>query len=219
MQRTRECLNRLIISNVQYKPFTRSRRALYRSLPNPPGLPPDVPVSDAPVSSKGCSPIIERLCAYDRSGSFRQCLSSMLHLERPLVFFDLEATGTDPHEARIIQVGLQRFVPAREGAALDDTQSVLVDPECEVPASVVDLTGLSPAAIRAAPRARGGEPTRRVARFSPPTAVSGFVPSTRGRGARFPEEGPEINAVLAMPRASASAVHPGRPGRPLPVRR
>ena len=61
MQRTRECLHRLIISNVQYKPFTRSRRALYRSLPNPPGLPPDVPVSDAPVSSKSCSPIIERI--------------------------------------------------------------------------------------------------------------------------------------------------------------
>ncbi|MFB6278739.1 MAG: exonuclease domain-containing protein [Salinibacter sp.] len=74
----------------------------------------------------------------------------MLHLERPLVFFDLEATGTDPQEARIIQVGMQRFVPSSDGAALDDTVDVLVDPEQAVPPSVTDLTGLSDAAIRAA---------------------------------------------------------------------
>jgi len=74
----------------------------------------------------------------------------MLHLERPLVFFDLEATGTDPQEARVIQVGLQRFVPSSEGAALDDTMNVLVDPEEEIPAAVTNLTGLSTDAIRAA---------------------------------------------------------------------
>jgi DNA polymerase-3 subunit epsilon len=74
----------------------------------------------------------------------------MLHLERPLAFFDLEATGTDPQEARIIQVGLQRFVPSPDGAALDDTMDVLVDPKQEVPAAVTELTGLSPEAIRAA---------------------------------------------------------------------
>jgi DNA polymerase-3 subunit epsilon len=74
----------------------------------------------------------------------------MLHLKRPLVFFDLEATGTDPQEARIIQVGMQRFVPSSDGAALDDTVDVLVDPEQAVPPSVTDLTGLSEAAIRAA---------------------------------------------------------------------
>jgi DNA polymerase-3 subunit epsilon len=82
---------------------------------------------------------------------FANAPTFMLHLERPLLLFDLEATGTDPREARIIQVGLQRFVPTREGAALDDTQSFLVDPECDVPTSVTDLTGLSPSAIRAAP--------------------------------------------------------------------
>ena len=75
----------------------------------------------------------------------------MLHLERPLVFFDLEATGTDPQEARVIQIGMQRFVPAPEGAALDDTVDVLVDPEQTVPTNVTDLTGLSADAIRQAP--------------------------------------------------------------------
>jgi DNA polymerase-3 subunit epsilon len=75
----------------------------------------------------------------------------MLHLKRPLVFFDLEATGTDPQEARIIQVGMQRFVPSTNGAALDDTVDVLVDPGQAVPPSVTELTGLSQAAIREAP--------------------------------------------------------------------
>jgi len=75
----------------------------------------------------------------------------VLHLERPLVFFDLEATGTDPQEARVIQIGMQRFVPAPDGAALDDTVDVLVDPEQEVPANITDLTGLSAEAIRQAP--------------------------------------------------------------------
>jgi DNA polymerase-3 subunit epsilon len=75
----------------------------------------------------------------------------MLHLKRPLVFFDLEATGTDPQEARIIQVGMQRFVPSTNGAALDDTVDVLVDPRQAVPPSVTELTGLSQAAIREAP--------------------------------------------------------------------
>lgn len=74
----------------------------------------------------------------------------MLHLERPLVFFDLEATGTDPQEARIIQIGMQRFVPSPSGAALDDTVDVLVDPGRKVPPAVTELTGLSAEAIRAA---------------------------------------------------------------------
>ncbi|MEF8815617.1 MAG: exonuclease domain-containing protein [Salinibacter sp.] len=75
----------------------------------------------------------------------------MLHLKRPLVFFDLEATGTDPQTARIIQIGLQRFVPNDQGAALDETIDVLVDPKQEIPAAVTDLTGLSPGAVRQAP--------------------------------------------------------------------
>jgi DNA polymerase-3 subunit epsilon len=75
----------------------------------------------------------------------------VLHLERPLVFFDLEATGTDPREARVIQIGMQRFVPAPTGAELDDTVDLLVDPEQPVPKKITDLTGLSADAIRQAP--------------------------------------------------------------------
>jgi len=75
----------------------------------------------------------------------------MLHLERPLVFFDLEATGTDPQEARILQVAFQRFVPSADGATLDEAVDLLVDPETDIPASVTELTGIGPADVQGQP--------------------------------------------------------------------
>ncbi|PSQ95110.1 MAG: DNA polymerase III subunit epsilon [Bacteroidetes bacterium SW_9_63_38] len=75
----------------------------------------------------------------------------MLHLERPLVFLDLEATGTDPQEARIIQIALQRFVPSPSGAALDQQLDRLVNPEMDIPADVTDLTGITTAELRTEP--------------------------------------------------------------------
>ena len=75
----------------------------------------------------------------------------MLHLERPLVFLDLEATGTDPQDARIIQIALQRFVPTPEGASLDEAVDRLVNPETEIPDSVTELTGIAPADVRDQP--------------------------------------------------------------------
>jgi DNA polymerase-3 subunit epsilon len=81
---------------------------------------------------------------------FLACSPTVLHLERPLVFFDLEATSTDPQEARVIQIGMQRFVPSSDGAALGDTVDVLVDPQQKVPQNIIDLTGLSADAIRQA---------------------------------------------------------------------
>lgn len=75
----------------------------------------------------------------------------MLHLERPLVFLDLEATGTDPQEARVIQIALQRFVPTAEGATLDRQMNRLVNPQTEVPISVSELTGITTADVRDEP--------------------------------------------------------------------
>jgi DNA polymerase-3 subunit epsilon len=75
----------------------------------------------------------------------------MLHLERPPVCPDLEATGTDPQDARVIQIALQRFVPEASGAALDRELDQLVDPETDVPAAVTDLTGISTADVQSQP--------------------------------------------------------------------
>lgn len=86
----------------------------------------------------------------------------MLRLERPLVFLDLEATGTDPQAARVIQIALQRFVPTQAGAELDDELDVLVNPETDIPESVTELTGIGPNDVR-------GEPTfsEEAARLAP----------------------------------------------------
>jgi DNA polymerase-3 subunit epsilon len=75
----------------------------------------------------------------------------MLHLKRPLVFLDLEATGTDPQEARIIQIALQRFVPTTEGATLDAEVDQLINPETEIPTSVTELIGIGPADVEGHP--------------------------------------------------------------------
>jgi DNA polymerase-3 subunit epsilon len=75
----------------------------------------------------------------------------MLHLERPLVFLDLEATGTDPQEARVLQIALQRFVPTGDGATLDAQVDLLVDPQAPIPASVTELTGIGPADVEGQP--------------------------------------------------------------------
>ena len=75
----------------------------------------------------------------------------MLHLERPLVFLDLEATGTDPQEARVIQIALQRFVPADDGATLDASLDRLVDPQRDVPSDVTSLTGITTADVQGHP--------------------------------------------------------------------
>jgi DNA polymerase-3 subunit epsilon len=75
----------------------------------------------------------------------------MLHLERPLVFLDLEATGTDPQDARVIQIALQRFVPTAEDATLDEALDLLVDPETDIPDAVTELTGITPGDVRGQP--------------------------------------------------------------------
>jgi DNA polymerase-3 subunit epsilon len=75
----------------------------------------------------------------------------MLHLQRPLVFLDLEATGTDPQEARVIQIALQRFVPTDDGATLDRALDALVDPETNIPDSVTELTGIGAADVQGKP--------------------------------------------------------------------
>ena len=62
--------------------------------------------------------------------------------EGPLAAFDLEATGVDPREARIIEVALYRFDPDGTSTALVDR---LVDPGVPLPAKVTAITGIEPA--------------------------------------------------------------------------
>lgn len=62
--------------------------------------------------------------------------NTMIDLNRPLVNFDLEATGTDPESARIIQVAAKRFPDEEEFIRT-------VNPGFDVPEEILDLTGLT----------------------------------------------------------------------------
>lgn len=57
-----------------------------------------------------------------------------------IVSFDLETTGTDTANDRIIEVGIVTF----EGGELVDRYQQLVDPQRELPAEVVEVTGIQP---------------------------------------------------------------------------
>lgn len=70
----------------------------------------------------------------------------MLTLERPLVVLDLEATGTDPESARIIQVAARKIVPpslGHSGVNLEFDKTTVVNPGIDVPQRILDLTGIT----------------------------------------------------------------------------
>lgn len=72
-----------------------------------------------------------------------------IEADRPIVCFDLEATGKDPTEARIIQIAAQVFGPDGEKTSEYDT---LVNPPVRIPDHVRELTGISHNDVKDAPR-------------------------------------------------------------------
>jgi DNA polymerase-3 subunit epsilon len=75
----------------------------------------------------------------------------MIEIERPLVVIDVEATGTDPSEARVIQLAMKRVEPKGEEGVEIRSYVTLVDPGRPIPASVTRLTGLSAEDVELAP--------------------------------------------------------------------
>ncbi len=68
-------------------------------------------------------------------------------LKRPLVIFDLEATGLDVATARIIQISYIKALP--DGG--EQRHSHYVNPETAIPAEVVQLTHITDAMVANAP--------------------------------------------------------------------
>jgi len=69
----------------------------------------------------------------------------MLSLDRPLVVLDLEATGTDPQKARIIQVAANRLETRSEvmGPRQTVMYTEIVNPGVPVDDRILDLTGIT----------------------------------------------------------------------------
>lgn len=55
------------------------------------------------------------------------------------VVFDLETTGFDPKECKIVEIGALKY----KKGELVDTFSVLVNPECNVPSEITRVTGIT----------------------------------------------------------------------------
>lgn len=60
-------------------------------------------------------------------------------LDRPLIIFDLETTGLDVERSRVVEIAAHKLNP--DGTA--DTVEELFFPECQIPAEIVTLTGIT----------------------------------------------------------------------------
>lgn len=65
----------------------------------------------------------------------------------PLAVIDVETTGLDSENDRVIEVGIIRF----EQGEVVESYGQLIDPECEVPEEVVELTGIKPEDLEGKP--------------------------------------------------------------------
>jgi len=62
-----------------------------------------------------------------------------LNLKKPLVFFDLETTGTDTAVDRIVEISYLKISPN----GMEESKTVRVNPEVPIPESVVAIHGIS----------------------------------------------------------------------------
>ncbi len=86
----------------------------------------------------------------NESASARQAarqLASRLPMDRPIVFFDLEATGLDVTTDRIVEISCVRIDPDGSAQVFD----TLVNPLVEIPAEVIEVHGISNADVAEAP--------------------------------------------------------------------
>mgnify|MGYP006298243253 CR=1 FL=1 len=68
-------------------------------------------------------------------------------IDLPLAVIDVETTGLEPADDRIIEIGIIRF----EDGEVIDSYGQLVDPECPVPEEVTDLTGIEESQLEGKP--------------------------------------------------------------------
>ena len=66
----------------------------------------------------------------------------------PLAVIDVETTGLEPEEDRIIEIGIIRF----EQGEVVESYGELIDPGCELPEEVTEITGIEPADLEGKPR-------------------------------------------------------------------
>ena len=72
----------------------------------------------------------------------------MLKLTRPLTFFDLETTGVDPYNDRIVQIGLIQLLP--DGKKIE--KEWLINPGISIPRGASEIHGITDDMVADAPK-------------------------------------------------------------------
>lgn len=70
-----------------------------------------------------------------------------LNLKNPIIFFDLETTGTNIVSDRIVEISYLKVHPN----GMEESKTILVNPECPIPAEVTAIHGISDADVAEAP--------------------------------------------------------------------
>src|SRR5688572_22519881 len=72
---------------------------------------------------------------------FRELVAA---LRRPIVFFDIEATGTDPISDRIVEISLLRVMPSSGPGPIgvEPPQTFRVDPQVRIPLEASEIHGI-----------------------------------------------------------------------------
>ena len=82
-------------------------------------------------------------------------LVKKLHLKRPLVFFDLETTGTKVGVDRIVEMAMVKLMPdgtvVRKPEQTGKTHRILVNPEMPIPKEVSEIHGITDDKVENAP--------------------------------------------------------------------
>jgi len=73
-----------------------------------------------------------------------------LSLKRPIIFFDLETTGTDIIKDRIVEMALVKLMP--DGSRLSYIKRI--NPECPIPAAATEIHGIYDEDVKDAPTFR-----------------------------------------------------------------
>ena len=93
---------------------------------------------------------------------------AFLNLDRPLVFFDLEATGISPAYDRIIEIALIKVPPQ----GTPQTYASLINPEFAIPAEATEVCHITDAMVAGAPTFKEAAPA--VAAFIGEADLAGF---------------------------------------------
>lgn len=74
-------------------------------------------------------------------------------LRRPIVFFDIEATGPDPVADRIVELSIVRVVPGESGAGptIEPARTWRIDPQMRIPSEASEIHGITNGDLVGAP--------------------------------------------------------------------